>query len=298
MSTAPPDWDHHRSFLAVLRTGSLSAAARSLGLTQPTVARHIALLEQALGGVSLFLRSPQGLSPTALALRLQPQAEAMAAAAQAMARMAEGDEACMTGAVRITASEVIGVEVLPPILKALRDDHPGLVVELVLSNSTADLLRRDADIAVRMLPPNQDALIQKRAGIISLGLHAHPAYLAAHGTPETFADLAGHAVIGFDQDVQSGRIVEAQGLPVNRAAFAWRTDSHLAQLAAIRAGCGIGFCQMELARRAPRLSRLLADRITVPLETWITMHEDLRHDRRMRVVFDHLHAAIAAYADA
>ena len=290
-----PTWDHYRSFLAALREGSLSGAARSLGLTQPTVARHVDQLETALEA-SLFTRSPHGLAPTAVATRLAPHAEVMASAAEALVRAAAGDETTLSGVVRVTASEVIGAEVLPPILRDLRAQNPGLVLEVVLSNASADLLRREADIAVRMTRPTQKALVARRAGDIMLGLYAHPDYLARHGTPQRLDELAGHAIIGFDQDIGAARLVEAHGLPMPRDGFAYRVDNQLAQVALLRAGCGLGLCQVALARRAPQLVRLFADEIAIPLETWITMHEDLRRDRRMRLAFDHLHTAIAAYA--
>jgi DNA-binding transcriptional LysR family regulator len=296
MSSDPPVWDHVQTFLAVLREGSLSGAARALGLTQPTAARHVDELEAALGGVSLFTRSPQGLTPTPAALRLAPHAETMASAARALERAATGGRDEVSGVVRVSASHVVGAEVLPGILSAIRDEHPGLAFEIVLSNATSDLLRRDADIAVRMTRPKQQALIAKRVGEVKIGLHAHPDYLARRGVPETPDDVAEHTLIGFDTETVSVRALRAIGLTWTRDQFALRTDAELAQLAAIRAGCGIGGCQVGLAKRAPILTRVLEDHFSFALETWITMHEDLRNDRRMRAVFDHLVEAVGAYA--
>jgi len=293
-----PPWDHYRSFLGVLREGSLSGAARALGLTQPTVARHIGQLEAALGGASLFTRSPQGLTATAAANRLTPHAETMAAAAAALMRSAAGDEDSLTGVIRISASEVIGNEVLPAILRDLRRNHPGLTFEVVLSNAATDLLRREADIAVRMTRPGQKALVARRAGDVVLGLHAHPDYLSTYGMPKRLEDLAGHSIVGFDRDAGAARLLAESGLPMVRESFCFRTDNQIAQLAATRAGVGIGLCQVGLACRRPRLVRLLAEAVAVPLETWITMHEDLRSDRRLRLTFDHLYREIAAYAQA
>ena len=289
-------WDLYRSFLGVLREGSLSGAARTLGLTQPTLARHVDQLERALGGARLFTRSPQGLQPTAVALRLAPHAEVMASSVEALVRAAAGDDAALSGVVRISASDVIGAEVLPAILRDMRAAHPGLIFEVVLSNAATDLLRREADIAIRMARPMQKALVARRAGNVVLGLHAHPDYLAVRGTPRTIEDLDGHDVVGFDRDRVAAAIVATTGLPLDRGRFMIRADNQIAQLAAIRAGCGIGICQVELARRPPRLVRLLAGEVSVPLETWIVMHEDLRGDPRMRAAFDHLHRAMSAYA--
>jgi DNA-binding transcriptional LysR family regulator len=298
MSQADPTWDHYRSFLAVLEDGSLSGAARTLGLTQPTLARHIEQLEAALGGVALFTRSPRGLSPTDAAAALEPHAQAMASAAAALVRAVSGAADAVEGAVRISASEVIGAEVLPAMLRDLRALHPKLSFELVLSNQSSDLLRRDADIAVRMTRPKQTALVAKKAGDVMLGLHARRDYLKRHGTPKSLDDVDGHSIIGYDRETIGVQAIRAMGLTLTRDMFAYRTDNDLAQLNAIRAGCGIGICQVALAKRDPELVRLLPRAFAFPLESWIVMHEDLRSSARMRVVFDHLAEAMTAYARA
>ena len=165
-------WDLYRSFLGVLREGSLSGAARALGITQPTAGRHIAALEEVLG-TALFTRSQAGLMPTEVAAGLRAYAEAMESTAAALERAATGHGEDVRGVVRISASEVIGVEVLPPILARLRERNPELKVELVVTNQVQDLLRREADIAVRMMRPRQEQLVARRVGQITLGLHAH-----------------------------------------------------------------------------------------------------------------------------
>ncbi len=285
-----PGWELYRTVLAVLREGSLSAAARALGLTQPTVGRHVDALERLIG--PLFIRSQHGLAPTATALALRPHAEAIAASAAALLRAASSTEDA--GTVRITASEVIGAEVLPPILAALRETHPEIAVELVLSNQADDLSRREADIAVRMVRPTQEALIARRIGAVTLGLHASPAYVARHGAPADEAALAGHTLIGFDTEDAFIRSLRARGMLVSRDAFALRTDNNLAQLALLRAGAGIGVCQIGIAAR-DRLPRILPDHFGFELELWLAMHEDLRANRHCRVVLDALGAGLATY---
>jgi DNA-binding transcriptional LysR family regulator len=282
-----PDWNLFRTFLAVLREGSLSEAARQLGLTQPTVARHIDALEQSVGA-DLFVRSQRGLAPTELALELGPVAETLALNTAALMRTASGRSGEMRGRVRVSAGEVVGVEYLPPILTRLRGQHPGLVLELVLSNAVDDLLRREADIAVRMVQPEQDALVSRRLPSIALGLHAHRDYLARKGTPRTLADLAGHDIIGFDRPTPAIRAMAARLPSLDRSAFALCADSDLAQLAVLRAGFGIGFCHVRIAERDPNLVRVLADDIAVDLGLWIVMHEDLRTNARCRAVFEAL----------
>ncbi|WP_292925765.1 LysR family transcriptional regulator, partial [Novosphingobium sp. 63-713] len=183
MSTEP-SWDLYRTFAAVLREGSLSAAARALGLTQPSVARHVEAFEQAVGG-KLFLRSQRGLSPTDRALALQPYAEELVAASAAMLRTASADPEDIAGTVRISASEIVAAEHLPPMLAAIRRQYPKLSIELVASDAVDDLLQRRADIAIRMVDPAQQALVARRIGTVQLGLYAHRDYLDRRGLPQS-----------------------------------------------------------------------------------------------------------------
>ncbi len=289
-----PSWDLYRSFLAVLEGGSLSAAARDLGLAQPTLGRHIDALEGALG-YALFVRSQHGYLPTEHALQLKPYAQSLAATASALLRAASGSAEAPRGTVRITASEVVGCEVLPPIVARLHLQYPGLQIELALSNRAQDLLKREADIAVRMLPPVQEALVARRVGAIELGLHAHRDYLARRGTPATLADLPAHALIGYDHETAFIRGMKHHLGDLTRASFALRSDSDMAQLSALRAGFGIGICQAGVAARDPALVRLLPEAFAPKLETWIAMHEDLRNSKRCAVVFAALADGLQAY---
>jgi DNA-binding transcriptional LysR family regulator len=289
-----PSWDLYQTFLAVLEEGSLSAAARALGLTQPTIGRHIDALEQSLG-CELFVRSPTGLAPTEAAMELRPHGEVLAAAAASLMRTATTRGNAVRGTVRIAASEMIGVEVLPPILAALRGRHPALVIELALSNSVADLLRRDADVAVRMVEPGQKALVVRRIGVIKVGLHAHRRYLKQFGVPKSLDELAGHALIGFDRETAVVRSMQSRVPELRRSLFRLRTDSDMAQLAAIRAGYGIGAAQIALAARDKNLVRVLAELFTMDLPTTVAMHEDLRANRSCRAVFDALVGGLQAY---
>lgn len=280
-------WDLWRSFLAVARQGSLSGAARVLGATQPTLGRHIEALESGLG-LSLFTRSQGGLSPTPAALALLAQAEAMEAAAASLRRSADGARSEAGGTVRITASEIMGAEVLPDILAGLQEAHPALVVELVLSNRTDDLLRRDADIAVRMVRPVQEALIAQHLGHVDLGLYAHERYLARHGAPSALSDLPRFHVIGFDRNDHSARALAKGVIELDRELFSLRSDSDLAQLAALRAGLGIGACQAKIAARNPQLRPVLAGALAFKLDVWLCMHEDQRASRPVRLAYEAL----------
>jgi DNA-binding transcriptional LysR family regulator len=291
-----PDWDLYRSMLAVIDAGSLSGAARALELTQPTIGRHIEALETALGA-PLFTRSATGLNPTRLALDLEPHARTMAAAAETLMRAASADAQGDSGVVRLTASEVIAVEVLPAILTDFRRAHPAIDIELAASNRQEDLLRRDADVAVRMVRPTQGALLARRIGEVRIGFYARRDYLERAGVPQSFEDLRRHTLIGYDREPIVPAARSAVNVEITPDLFALRTDSDAAQLAALRAGFGICGMQAPLAARYPDLVPVIPDQFGFALETWVVMHEDLRSDRRARALFDHLATALKAYLD-
>jgi DNA-binding transcriptional LysR family regulator len=287
-------WELYRTFLGVLTEGSLSGAARALGITQPTAGRHISALEASFGQ-ALFTRSQTGLLPTEAALVLRVHAEAMQSNAAALARAATARGQEVAGTVRISASEVIGVEVLPPMLTKLRQAHPLLRIELVPTNRVQDLLQRETDIAVRMTQPKQEMLIARRVGEVEVGLYAHADYLRRHGTPSVPADLSQHALIGFDEETPFLRTARKQWPVWTREAFSLRSDSDLGQLALVRAGCGIGVCQAAVARRDAGLVRVLPEYLAYRLETWVTMHEGLRGSPRCKVAFDALVEGLQSY---
>jgi DNA-binding transcriptional LysR family regulator len=295
MSKTEPDWELYRSFLAVMREGSLSGAARELGMTQPSLGRHIRELENALDA-PLFARSTLGLAPTDLARELMPHVQAMASASEALRRAASTRHSTVAGVIRITASEVVGAEVLPPILAAFRQQYPGIVIELSLSNQAEDLLRRDADVAIRMHRPTQNVLVARHVGKLELGVFAHRRYLDMHGRPSAAEDLQGHALIGFDHETAYIRSMRPPSGHFLREDFALRTDNDLAALAAIRAGYGIGICQCGIARRDPSLERVLVESFALSMEMWVVMHEDLRRSTHVRVFYDYVAEALAGYA--
>jgi DNA-binding transcriptional LysR family regulator len=291
MAGSSADWDLFQSLHAVLQAGSLSAASRLRGLTQPTLGRHIEALELQLGA-PLFLRSPRGLQATDLAISLKPHLEEMAAAAGAAMRDASGAGDDGTGCIRLTASNIVGAEIMPPILADFRAKHPQIDIELVLSNQNEDLSRREADIAVRMSRPTQQALVARKIGRVGLGFYAAPAYIAAKGAPSDFTELRTHTLVGFDTVPAGLQALLPTGLVVDRNSFGFRSDSDAAQLSALRAGIGIGACQHTIGRRSG-LTRVLPEVEVFELEMWLAMHESQRSDRRMRLMFDHLAAALA-----
>ena len=284
-------WDHYATFLSVMQTGSLSGASRQLGLAQPTIRRQIEALEEALGA-ALFTRAPNGLTATPLAATLVPHAEAIAASARALVRAASASEDAVQGTVRLTASEIVGAEVLPAILARFGEVHPDVAIELVLDDKNQDLLRREADIAVRMATPTQKGLVRKRAGVIELGLFAAPSYLSRRGVPASVEALKAHAMIGPDRSRTMLAALAPLGL--HHRDLRLRTDHTLAQLAAVRAGVGIGVAQLPLAGG---LRRVLP-KVHFSLPLWVVTHEDLKKTKRIAALFDHLVAELGRYAHA
>ena len=291
-----PDWTLLRSFLEVLRTGSQSQAAKRLGLTQPTVRRHVEALERELGR-TLFLRSASGLRPNELALSLRAPAEAMEAEATFIERRASAEDG-ITGTLRISASRIVAAEVLPSMLADLRDVEPGLRFEIDDSNDQRDLLHREADVAVRMVRPAQLDLVHRHVGGVAIGLYAHRSWIEGHGHPRDVNELGERgALLGFDRDPLLERLWSAHFPDLHASSFALRCDNETILLAALRAGLGVGVCHRMLAARDADLVPVLPD-WTTALGMWVVTHADLRHDPRTSRVFEYLCERLADYAGA
>ncbi|GHA11511.1 LysR family transcriptional regulator [Devosia pacifica] len=265
----------------------MSAAARRLGLAQATVRSQVEALEHALGTV-LFTRSARGLFPTEHAKSLGDAARAMGRASETFVRTAASRHDQPAGVVRLSVSDFVGVEVLPPMLASLRQRFPELIIEIVLSNRSANLLEQEVDLAIRMHPPRQDALVTRKVGAIPIALFAHRDYIARRGAPATIEDLVTHDLIGSDKDQAFLAVSEAVFPMVKRANYVVRTDNHPAQLAAARAGLGIVAAQRPVGLADSNLVPVLPDLVITKLETWIVTHENLRHLPRVRAVFDML----------
>ncbi|MBX3659539.1 MAG: LysR family transcriptional regulator [Ramlibacter sp.] len=285
------DWSLIRAFLAALDQGSLLGAARALGTTQPTVGRHIAELESQLGAV-LFERTGRGLLPSDLALRLADAARAMESSAHQLARQASGAETAVSGTVRITASQPVACFVMPGVLAQMRQALPDVQVELVASNAVSNLLRREADIALRMVQPDQSSLVAKRIARVTIGAYAHRDYLRRRGTPRVPTDLLSHELVGTDRDEALLRGFASFGYTVGPEAFALRTDDLVAYWEAVRAGLGVGFVADYLARTDSGLVPVLPMIKVPPLPVWLTVHREIRTNRRIRAVYDFLSQAV------
>ena len=288
------DWRLVRSFLAVLDQGSLLAAARALNVSQPTLGRHITELESQLASV-LFERTGRGLVPTRTALQLAEAARQMQNGALQLSRTLAGAQSQAGGTVRITASVPVAVQLLPPILLKLRLALPDIQIELVSSNQVSNLLRREADIAIRMVRPDQTSLVARKLGETAVGAYAHRDYLARRGVPTLPAELLQHELVGSDTDPAIRQGFEAMGFPVPREAFALRSDDLLVQWQAVRAGLGIGFLADYQARLDPAVRPVLAGQLQIPpLPMWLAVHREIRTSRHIRAVFDFLATALPA----
>lgn len=280
------DWTLMQSFLAVADTGSYSAAARRTGRSQPTIGRHVEALQAQLGA-TLFQRGAQGYELTETGAALMDHARAMAEAAAKVSLIAAGRSEELRGTVRLTASEIVATYVLPELLAELLDVEPGLQIELVASNETSNLLRREADIAVRMVEPVQQDLVARRVGAVALGIFAAPSYAERHGLPQDARDLLNYRLLGYDRSDLILRGMAAYGLPVERESFAFRCDDQVTYMEALKAGLGIGFAQARQAEEAG-LIRVLPQVDVPPLPVWLAAHAELRTSARVRRVFDHL----------
>ncbi len=286
------DWTLTRSFLAVAEAGSLSGAARALGMTQPSLGRHIAEIEATLK-VTLFYRAARGVVLSEAGEALLPHARAMRDAARAFALGAAAREEGMSGTVRITASRIMSFYVLPPIIADLRRIAPQIEVDLVASDETENLLFREADIALRMYRPTQLDLVAKHLMYVPMALYAAPSLLARFGVPQTMDEVLKLPIVGFDKSDLVLRLLQRMGHPRQRSDFKLRCDDQLVNWRLVCAGAGIGAMQCAVGDAEPLVTPI-APFITLPaLPLWITAPQALLAAPRMRFVFDHLAAGLA-----
>lgn len=280
------DWNRARAFLATAEEGSLVAAARSLGLTQPTLGRQVAALEEELG-VALFERVGRGLTLTESGLGLLEHVRAMGEAANRVAFAAAGRSQSVEGLVTITASEVVSAFLLPPVLAKLRAAHPGLELRVVASIAVRDLRRREADVAIRSGKPKDPELIGRRLRDTPARLYATPRYLRSIGNPKTPADLAKADFLGFSDDGDRFLLgMQGFGFPVTPANLRLHTGNHLVIWELAKQGLGIGVIVDEVGDAEPRVRRVLPEHPPIPVEMWAVAHREVRTSRRVRLVFD------------
>jgi DNA-binding transcriptional LysR family regulator len=279
------DWNQLRAFAVTVETGSLSAAARKLGLTQPTLSRQVAALEEALD-VTLFERLGKRLAPTQAGLDLVDHVYAMQAAADAMVLAASGHSQAVEGIVSISATDAVAVHLLPPVLGRIRAEAPALRLEIITSNSLSDLRRREADIAIRHVRPQEPELVARLIREAEAGFYAAESWLRQHGTPRELTDLAGADFVGFDREGRFICHLQGMGLPVTEANFPLMTENSVAAWEMVRAGLGVGVMMTDIAGRMDGLVRLLPDLPPIRFPVWLVTHRELKTSIRIRIVYD------------
>jgi len=286
------DWTLVQSFLAVADTGSLSAAARQLDQSQPTLGRQIKRLEDALD-LDLFQRQPRGLTLTEQGQAILPAARRMARALGDIALTAAGEDRGLSGTLRITASLIVSHHHLPPVIAGLRRAAPEMAVELLPSDSSENLLFREADIAVRMYRSEQLDIVTRQIGWMPIAAYATPEYLKAKGTPRTPEDLMDHDIVGFNRSDLILRSMREMGLPMTRDHFTVRCDDQVTYWELVRAGCGIGFGQQPVGDEDPGVVRVFHDMEIPPLPVWLAAHEAMRRTPRVALGWEHLERGLA-----
>ncbi|OWU86163.1 LysR family transcriptional regulator [Oceanicola sp. 22II-s10i] len=281
------DWTLIEAFLAVAETGSLSAAARRIGASQPTLGRHIQRLETETGQ-SLFARHPRGFELTEAGQAILPAARRMQQAMADIALTAAGRDSALSGTVRITASEVVSHHILPGIIARIRQAAPDIQIELDARDTTGNLTFREADIAVRMYRPEQLDIVTRHLGDIETGCFAARSYIDRHGRPTGPDDLMTHALIGYDRTELMLRAMRDIGWPVSRTDFATRCDNQVTYWELVRAGCGIGFFQAQIGRADPAVEEIQLGLPLPGLPVWLAAHEAVRRTPRIDLVWTHL----------
>lgn len=281
------DWNQVRAFWATAEEGSFSAAARALGLTQPTLGRQVAALEEALG-VTLFERAGRTLLLTQAGGELLEHTRAMGAAAHRISLAASGSVQAIEGKVRITAADVMCAHLLPPVVAEIRREAPGIEIDLVAANDIRDLLRREADIAIRHVRPDQPDLTARLVQEATARAWAATTYLDARGRPTTASELAGYDFISFGD---AGRMVEflaPLGFPVNEANFRAGSESGVVAWEMVRQGLGVAVMSDAIAASTTGVEEVLPGMEPVRYPVWLVTHRELHTSPRIRLVFDRL----------
>jgi len=281
------DWNQARAFLATVDEGSLSAAARALGLTQPTLGRQVAALEEALD-VLLFERVGRSLVLTPSGLELVDHVRAMCDAANLISLTASGQSQTIEGKVRITASDVMSALILPPALTSLRKIAPSIEIDVVAANDIRDLQLREADIAIRHVRPDQPDLIAQLIGDATAHFYASKSYLAQRGRPASLDDIAGHDFIGFGDNPRMIELLTPLGLRLTRNNFRLGSENGVVAWELARSGLGIIIMSDKVAVEDPGIERVLPDMEPFVFPIWLTAHRELHTSRRIRLVYDHL----------
>lgn len=277
------DWNDLRYLLAIARTGTLTSAARELGVEHTTVGRRLAALESALG-TRLFTRGPDGFVPTSAAREIVPLAEEIATRIDAIDRRVSGEDARIEGIVRVTTSEALSGYLVKQFV-SLRERHPQLVVEILSGNRAFDLMRGEADLAVRVREVDEPGLVVRKLGVAGWSMYAAPAYVERKGAPATPEALHGHEIIGFDKSM--GAVPGALWLDEHGkdAQVVMRGNSIVAVLNAAILGLGVTVLPCFMADAEPALQRI-TPRVLGARDVFLVVHPDLTKVAKVRTVMD------------
>ncbi|MFK5978844.1 MAG: LysR family transcriptional regulator [Rhizobiaceae bacterium] len=286
------DWNRARAFLVTAEEGSLSAAARALGMAQPTLGRQVSALEEELG-VVLFERVGRGLTLTPSGLELLDHVRAMGEAASAVSLTSFGQSQIIEGKVSIAASDTYAAVMLPPIIAKLRQLEPGIQIEIVTSNAPSDLRRREADIAIRNFRPTEPDLIAKKIKDIPARLYATPKYIEHIGNPTLPYDLREADFISIDGSGAFMDGLNMLGLNLTQKNFPVLTENYLVMWELVKHGVGIGILDGNIGDIEPLVQRVLPDLEPLVFPIWLVAHRELSTSRRIRMVFDLLAEELA-----
>ena len=276
------DWNHIRAFHATAAAGSLSAAARQLGLTQPTLSRQVLALEADLG-VALFERRGRKLVLTQIGMDLLDHIRIMGDAADTVALAASGRVQEIGGRVSISVTDTYAAYILPGIIERIRAEAPQITIVIVASNELSNLHRREADIAIRHVRPDRPGLVGQHVRDTEARFYASEDWVARNGLPKDPADLAKAGLMGFDDKRFSGFLREI-GIPIDAADFRIFSDSSVAIWEMVKRGIGVAVMLREIADRTPGVMNLLPDMKAIPIPIWLVTHQELQSSPRIRMV--------------
>ena len=279
------DWNRARAFLVTAEEGSLSAAARALGMTQPTLGRQVSALEEELS-IVLFERVGLGLELTPTGLDLLEHVRAMGEAASRVSLTASGQSQNIEGTVCISASEVFSVFLLPPIIAKLRKLEPKINIEIIATNEASDLRKREADIALRNFRPTQPELIAKKIKDVAARLYATPDYLKSINNPTSVNDVQHANFISFDNTGMLMNRLNEQGMNLTKKNFPLLSENYLVHWELVKQGLGIGIMPEGIADAEPLVQQVLPKLEPITFPIWLTTHRELKTSRRVRMVFD------------
>ena len=290
------DWEDLKYFLAMAEHGSLSAAARKLNVSQPTLSRRLTALEESIGS-ELFSRTRTGLEMTVLGEQMRHHARHMQDDVHAMERLVTGHDSSLTGSVMISCIEALGAIWLVQRLKNFSEQFPGITVDVKVDNAASDLLRREADIALRMFRPVQNDLVAKRTVTMNYGYYASRKYLEENGTPENISELKDHRFILPHDEILAHTKTDPRKIYALSKAASFRSNSMMALATAVREGFGIGAYSCMMAAEEPDLVRVFDDLVVFSSDIWLVSHAELRRSARIRAMYDYLGDMLSAHSD-